>query len=599
MNAPGILMKWPDEINCVVAQDSGQERWLCFTRPLKILSTEKVGEVTDVLARVEHETRLNGLYAAGFVNYEAAPAFDSVLPAKVTRGIPLIWFGIYENYVEIEFPDPGYGLPGKHRGEPDWPDWQLSVGEKEYQAALGKIKKYIQAGDTYQVNYSFRLKTHCAADNWSFFVQMVHAQNLAGQAGYCVYVNTEDWAVCSASPELFFAYRDRVLKSRPMKGTAPRGLGYADDMRAGEALLKSQKNRAENIMIVDMVRNDMGRIADIGSVQTSHILALEKYPTFWTMTTGVECRADPNLVDIFRAMFPAASITGAPKLRAMQIIDELESLPRHIYTGSAGFVTPHNSAQFNVAIRTVLIDKNTGNAEFGAGGGIVWDSETGSEYQECHTKARVLTYSQPQFDLLETLKWDRNQGYVFLQQHLTRLRNSACYFSWRIDMEKIREALTHAASDFSGLSQRVRLRVTKSGAITIESTDLADLPQPCVVKVALKPVSSRNYFLYHKTTCRNMYENAFSGLSDCDDALLWNERGELTESSRANILIETDQGWVTPPVSCGLLNGIGRQQLIARGDVAESVVDVDQLLSAKSIWLINSVRGCWRVELSG
>ncbi len=598
-----------NEINSVVAQDASQNRWLHFRNPIRIFTTDNLAEVTVQLALVEFEV-MHGRYAAGFVNYEAAAAFDNVFPTKQTNS-PLIWFAVYEDYEEFDFPPSQYG--GQDGRQDDSArnqtalDWSLLVEEKEYQHALKKIKNYIRAGDTYQVNYSFRLKATLpddehANDHWDFFVRMVHAQKRINQCGYCVYINTENWTICSASPELFFEYHGRVLKSKPMKGTAPRGLGYSDDMQRGYELQHSAKNRAENIMIADMVRNDMGKIADIGSVQTTDILTLEKYPTFWTMTTTVQCHTDPKLTDIFAALFPAASITGAPKLRAMQIIDQLETHPRHIYTGSAGFVTPHHFAQFNVAIRTVLIDKINQQAEFGVGGGIVWDSESGDEFQECHTKARVLTYSQPQFELLETIKWCATDGYILLEDHLLRLQHSACYFSWSIDANKIAQQLKSAQTDFPNTDQRVRLRVSKSGNIMIEHTDLIDFPDPYVVKVAVRPINSKNYFLYHKTTYRtmyqNMYENTLSASPNCDDVLLYNERGELTESCRANLLIQSAAGWITPPVSCGLLNGIGRQHLIRQGKATESIVNREQLLAAKSVWLVNSVRGRWRVSVT-
>jgi para-aminobenzoate synthetase/4-amino-4-deoxychorismate lyase len=584
----------PEHINCVVVQDSSRNRWIYFHNPVRIFESEDIDEVRDLLQQVESAVRTGGMFAAGFVNYEASPAFDKVYPIRETNGVPLIWFGVYSDFTEFDFPDEGF-LDRAGRTAPL--EWSLLVEESEYRSSLQRIKEYIKEGDTYQVNYSFRLKAGCKTDNWPFFVQMVHAQNLVAQPGYCAYVNTENWTVCSASPELFFEYRDRTLKSKPMKGTAPRGFGFEDDQQAGLNLQKSAKNRAENIMIADMVRNDMGRIADIGSVKTSEVLALEKYPTFWTMTTTVQCQTDPALTEIFTALFPAASITGAPKLRAMQIIDELEKLPRNIYTGSAGFLTPHNTAQFNVAIRTVLINKGSGEADFGVGGGIVWDSESGDEFQECHTKARVLTYSQPRFELIETMKWTICDGYVFLSQHLQRMKNSASYFSWKIDSEAIESALVDAAAGFGEVDQRVRVQLSKAGEIKIENTDFMDLPNPYLVKVALKSVSSRNYFLYHKTTYRNMYENAFAELQGCDDVLLWNEKGEFTESCRANLIVETSNGWFTPPVSCGLLNGIGRQDLIDRGEVQVSVIDIEQLRSAKSIWLVNSVRERWPVKL--
>ena len=585
----------PDKTNIVVAQDAVNQRWLYFSDPVKILSTTDPTQVKRILADVEYECRNKGLYAAGFLGYEAASSFDAAFSVKSGGDFPLIWFGVYEQARVMPFPSID-SVKNKFLGPLEW---NLLLSEEEYRGSVNRVKNYIRNGDTYQVNYSFRLKADCQNRGWSLFVNMVHAQNLAQQRGYSVFVDTPDWTVCSASPELFFHYEEGTLKSMPMKGTAPRGRGFEDDVEAGIALQKSEKNCAENIMIADMVRSDMGRIASTGSVVTTDILSVEKYPTFWTMTTTVSCKVEPSLMEIFEALFPAASITGAPKVRAMQIIDELESRPRNIYTGSAGFIGPDEMAQFNVAIRTVLVNKHNGQAEFGVGGGIVWDSEISDEFEECHTKARVLTYLAPDFDLIETLKWEPESGYLFIEEHISRLQNSAYYFSWNINTEKIWAALDDAVQEFGDSPKRVRLQVAIDGSLNLEYTEYASLPDPYRVRLALKPVNSRNYFLYHKTTNRAVYDNAMVAAKDqgCDDVLLWNESGEITESCRANVLIEIDGRRITPPISSGLLNGVGRQALLDLGIVEEQVITLEMLDQADSIWLVNSVRDRWQVIL--
>ena len=585
----------PGKTNYVVAQDAPNQRWLYFSEPLKVLSTTETSQVKRILAEVEYECRHNGRYAAGFLGYEAASAFDSAFVVKTGADFPLIWFGIFK--VARVIPFPGADSVKNEFMEPL--DWKLLLSEEEYRRSVDRVKNYIHNGDTYQVNYSFRLRADCKSCGWPLFVNMVHAQNLAQQRGYSVFVETPDWTVCSASPELFFHYDEGTLKSMPMKGTAPRGLGFEDDIASGITLQNSEKNRAENIMIADMVRNDMGRIASTGSVVTADVLSVEKYPTFWTMTTTVNSVVGPSLMDIFGALFPAASITGAPKVRATEIIDELESQPRNIYTGSAGFIGPDDTAQFNVAIRTVLLDKCTGQAEFGVGGGIVWDSETGDEFEECHTKARVLTYLPPDFDLLETLKWEPEIGYLYLEEHVRRLENSAYYFSWDIDTEKVWSALGNVVSAFGDTPKKVRLQLSSDGSIKVDFSQLNSLPDPYCVRLAQKAVSSQNYFLYHKTTNRSVYENALNAAGDdgCNDVLLWNERGEITESCRANILIDINGRRITPPLSSGLLNGVGRQILLDLGTVEEQVITLDMLEQADSIWLVNSVRDRWQVVL--
>ncbi len=581
-----------NENNCVVVQQPCANRWLLFRNPAHVFSSGDVGQVRAILERTGHQVERRRQFAAGFVSYEASPAFDGHFPARPAREFPKIWFGIYDRYEVIDFPENA--APGDNAGVPGW---ELSLAEEDYRKSLARIKDYIREGDAYQVNYSFRFRADCDIDSWSLFVQMVHAQNLASQPGYCVYVNTDDWAVCSASPELFLSLDQRVLKSRPMKGTAARGHGYEDDLEIGRKLRESGKNRAENIMITDMVRNDMGKIADTGTVETTDIFSLEKYPTFWALSTTVECLTDASLPEIFEALFPAASVTGAPKLRAMEIINELENLPRYIYTGAAGFVFPDRGAQFNVAIRTVLIDKRKGNAEFGAGGGIVWDSDPADEFQECHTKAAVLTCSQPSFDLLETFRWSRDGGFLNLDAHLSRLGNSASCFSWEVDLGEIRSQLWSAALDFPEADQRVRLRVSRCGRIHIQHTDYRSLTDPYRVRLVSIPVHSKNRFLYHKTTHREVYDNALADHDDCDDVLLCNERGEITESCRANVIVELNGEFLTPPVSSGLLSGVGRALLLAERKVTEKVVLREQVVDADSLWLVNSSRGCWRISL--
>ncbi len=588
-----------NENNCVVAQQPFANRWLLFRDPVHVFSSADVGQVRTILEQIGHQVEQDRQFAAGFVSYEASPAFDRHFPQRSTREFPKIWFGVYDRYETLDFPE------SVASGEGNILDWELSLAEEDYRQALATIKDYIREGDAYQVNYSFRFRAGCELDSWPLFVQMVHSQNLAHQPGYCVYVNTDDWAVCSASPELFLNLEQRVLTSRPMKGTAARGYSYQDDLEIGRRLRESGKNRAENIMITDMVRNDMSKIADTGTVETTDIFSLEKYPTFWALSTTVKCLTDAGLTQIFDAMFPAASITGAPKLRAMEIIHELEHIPRYIYTGAAGFVFPGSRAQFNVAIRTILIDKNrdsgagTGKsgAEFGAGGGIVWDSEPGEEFQECHTKAAVLTCPQPSFDLLETLKWSRRRGFLNLEAHLSRLANSASWFSWNVDLGGVRERLYSAQRDFPQDDQRVRLRVSRRGQIRVQHTVYLPLPEPYRVRLAEIPIHSKNRFLYHKTTHREVYDNALGASRNCDDVLLWNERGEITESCMANILVELDGEFLTPPVSCGLLGGVGRALLLAERKVTEKVILREQIADADSLWLVNSARGCWRIYL--
>ncbi len=383
----------------VVLYDTQQQCWLRFQQPRQICAAFCVDEVLPMLTAVQTQVS-DGHYAAGFVSYEAAPAFDPALIVRSDTGaFPLLWFGIFDApavmddaalFCQIE---PQNAVPRFAPPEPPL-HWQPTVNRADYDRAIAAIKTSIRQGDTYQVNYTFRLRAPFTGDPWGLFQRMIAAQG----AGYGAFVQgisavgqtEERFCLCSASPELFFQQQGADLVSRPMKGTAARGAQPQPDQQQAQWLHASAKNRAENVMIVDMMRNDLNRIARPGSVVVPQLFEVEQYPTLWQLTSTVCCKTDAGVVDLFRALFPAASITGAPKARTMQIIQRLETTPRHIYTGTIGYLSPHATAQFNVAIRTVLCDRQQNLAEYGIGSGIVWDSETGAEYEECLTKAKIV-----------------------------------------------------------------------------------------------------------------------------------------------------------------------------------------------------------------
>ena len=573
--------------NCAVLYDAKQGRWLQFVEPVRIFTASDAGSVPSTIASVEAEVKKKH-YAVGYVAYEAAPAFDPAFIVKPVTSFPLAWFAIYTDAKPLNIPDiPSTSL--------DQLSWQSSINEDDYRAALQRIKQYIHAGDTYQVNYSFRMRTPFRQDPWQLFVHMIHAQGY----GYGAYIDTGDWSICSAAHELFFAYDGNQLTSKPMKGTVPRGLTAAGDREQSAWLKNSTKNRAENLMIVDMVRNDMGQIAATGSVQTSSLFDIEKYPTLWQMTSTVQSTTRTDIGAIFRALFPPASITGAPKSRTMEIIAELESEPRKIYTGSIGFIRPDQSAQFNVAIRTVYVDKKTHTAEYGVGGGIVWDSEIQNELEECHTKAKVLTYVEEDFDLLETILWTPEEGYTLLPYHLERLQDSAEYFSRPLDLDLLRQKLTDTAARLPPQRHRVRLRLTRSGEIAIAAEPLRDLPRTYRIHLASHPVDpAHDLFLHHKTTRRRTYQQLLAEHPGYDDVLLFNTKNEITESGIANVVFELNGELVTPPLACGLLPGACRRDLLLQGKIRESIVKVSDLKNQSRIFLINSVRGMWEATLT-
>jgi para-aminobenzoate synthetase/4-amino-4-deoxychorismate lyase len=557
-------------------------RWLCFASPPRTLIAARLADVLPVLQEVEQAVRSEGVYAVGLVSYEASPAFDAALTTRVDDRFPYAWFGLYGPPEERDF------LPGDAWVGPLPFAWVPSVTPAEYRQSLAAVREYIGNGDTYQVNFTYRLRSPCQAEPWPLFLRLVQAQDPPCGA----FVDTGDWVVCSASPELFFRQDGTRIASRPMKGTAARGLWSADDRRRAAELCASEKDRAENVMIVDMVRNDLGRVADMGSVAVPELFAVEQYPTVWQMTSTVAARTDAPLPRLFQAIFPPASIPGAPKCRTMEIIAELETSPRRVYTGAVGFVTPDGRAQFNVAIRTVLLDRARGEAEYGVGGGIVWDSDCDREADECRTKSRILEFSRPPFELLESVLWRPGRGYYLLRRHLQRLRESAAYFGFPLDMARVREELARVVVGLPASRHKVRLLLSRQGTVRVEAALIAANPAgPIEVALAREPVDSGDVFLYHKTTCRRIYEEAVTARPGVADVILYNRRGEVTESTVANVVVETAGVLCTPPLRCGLLPGTCRAELLARGTIRERAITIEELLRSPAVFLINSVRG--------
>ncbi|MBN2200866.1 aminodeoxychorismate synthase component I, partial [bacterium] len=571
--------------------DAKRKTWLAFHRPSEIVEIHSRSEVLPALNRIEARVEQEGLQAAGFVSYEAAPAFDKALKVHPDEAFPLLWFGLFERSEEVILPEPEACGPA----EPI--EWAPAIRREEYREAVRRIREHLLAGDTYQVNYSFRLRAEFAGNPWNLFLRMAKSQ----QGLYGAFLQTDRWAVLSASPEMFFGLDGEKAESKPMKGTAPRGPTWEMDQRSALNLKQSEKNRAENIMIVDMVRNDMGRIARLGSVRADALFEVEAYPTLWQMTSTVTCLTDASISGIFQALFPPSSVTGAPKPGTMKIIRDIEPHPRRIYCGAAGFILPGRIAQFNVAIRTVLVDLENHTAEYGVGSGVVWDSEAGDEYEECLLKAKILTRPFPSFFLLETLLWTPEEGYFLLDTHIARMAESAAYFSIPADPAGWREILTATAAGLPGIRHKVRLTVDRKG---IPECGAERLPEPrtsgpVAVRLAQSSVDSTDPFLYHKTTHRAVYDNARAGRPGCEDVILWNERDEVTESTIANIVFESDGGLWTPPVSSGLLAGTYRGWMLSRGLIRERVLPVDELRKCSRILLVNSVQGEREAVLTG
>ena len=640
-----------------------------------IVRADALDEVLPALREVEGAVAA-GAHAAGFVAYEAAPAFD---PALVTHRpdprLPLLWFALFDRRIETDLAELSGDGDAAVLGE-----LQPDVAEADYAAGVARIRELIAAGDTYQVNYTFRLRgpfdvatpadvgDRDGADAEEVreggLRVVVAASSLANprthppspialyrrlcqaqQAAFCAYLDFGEGVVVSASPELFFRWTGDELELRPMKGTRPRGRWLEEDREIARELAASAKDRAENLMIVDLLRNDAGRVAEFGSVRVERMFEVEPYPTVHQMTSTVRARTreGTTLTDVFRALFPCGSITGAPKVRTSQIIAELEMSPRGIYTGAIGFVSP-GEAVFSVAIRTLLVDRATGLAELGVGSGVTYDSTAVDEYRECLSKAAFVRHEPPP-GLIETFGWAPETGFARLDAHLERMARSAAYFGYAFDEAALRRRLETLAAELArepvvspddvpaggstvGLTiaratldssaaspgssavasespaaccatRRVRIELSPRGDIAIEHSPAPRWEKPVRLALARRHIASAHPFWYHKTTARALYDAHEPVAEPHDQVLLVNERGELAETPIANLVVEIDGALWTPHLDAGLLPGVLRAELLRDGTIRERVLTPDDLRRATGVWVINSLRGWGRATVSG
>ena len=565
--------------------DRQQGRSYGFSGPREVFEAYSIDEVIPAFEQVEAGVAA-GKWAAGFVSYEAAPAFDDVLTVRHAESDPvppLLWFALYDERM-----DPGLIRTGEYRLTP----WEASVDRAAYALAMGRIHSYIDAGDTYQVNYTYRQFADFGGAPQAFYADLLTAQS----AAYGAYLDTGPFQILSASPELFFRRQGRRIECRPMKGTSARGRWPEEDRALLADLLTSEKEQAENVMIVDLIRNDLGRVARFGTVQVDRLFEAEQYETVWQLVSAVSADLRPGVgtIDLFRALFPCGSVTGAPKVRTMEIIADLETKPRGVYCGAIGMLAPPGAdapaASFSVAIRTVTIDRDSSTASYGIGGGITHDSRTDQEYAETLTKARVLVRKAADFELIETLRWESAGGYRFLGEHLDRLQDSAQYCGYPLDRTETERQLLAATEDLTEDLARVRLTVDKHGRVSIEVGELIQPAEPLRLAVDHVPVDPSDWRLFHKTSMRRRYQQARQRHPDADDVLLVNSDGEITESTIANVIVCLDGNWVTPPVSSGCLPGVLRRVLLEAGEVKEAPILVSDLVRAEGLALINSVR---------
>lgn len=576
--APRLEFHFPDE--------SAYPDGLLFTAPREIIVAERLEDVRPALDVVQKAVNY-GKWAAGFVRYEAAPAFDSALVVREAEDLPLLWFGLFDA--------PTTPAPGDNDAPYSFTPLVPSLTRAAHADGVDAIRRAIAAGDVYQVNYTLRLNARFDGDPSAFFAHLRRAQTPC----YAADINTGRVRILSASPELFFRRDGSTITTRPMKGTRPRGRWPQEDEQLARDLQTAVKDRAENVMIVDLLRNDLGKIARSGSVSVPALFTVERYPTVWQMTSTVTAEIDDSVTidEVLAAIFPCGSVTGAPKVAAMRQIAALEDTPRGVYCGAIGYISPNNESVFSVAIRTLTIDARTKGVEYSTGGGVTWSSIAHEEYDEALSKADLLSAEFPTFDLLETMLL-RHHRFGFRRRHINRLLASAEYFGYPVTRAALDEVLDEAELNCPVGKRRLRLLVNSSGHMHIEHARLGELPpEPLLVALADTPVSSKDIFLYHKTTHRAVYNHHRAAHPDAFDVLLYNERGELTEFTIGNLVVGRAGELWTPPVHVGLLAGTLRAALIDGGEIKERVLTREDLTGDVNIWLINSVRGWVPVTL--
>ncbi|MBK6707599.1 MAG: aminodeoxychorismate synthase component I [Sphingomonadales bacterium] len=527
-----------------------------------------------------------GLHVAGFLSYEAGFALEPKLSGRLAgrqSPTPLCWFGIFGEYVEIAakklpalLPEPDGGWLGAVRP---------AIARAAYGEAFDAVENYIAAGDIYQANLTFRASAPYAGNPLALYAA-IRPRAAAGYGG--VIWTGQDWFL-SFSPELFFALRDGRVTAKPMKGTAVRGIDTDTDMALADELRTDPKQRAENLMIVDLLRNDLSRVAQSASVKVPQLFAVESYPTVHQMTSTVIAELDGNkdAIDLLRAIYPCGSITGAPKIRAMQIIDEVEASPRGIYCGSIGRIDPNGDAAFNVAIRTFHLNEADKQASLGLGSGVVADSAVVAEWAECLAKGEFARVQRRNFDLIETMRFEPALGILRLELHLERMKASAQALEFEFDRHEARNRL-HAATFHLDHDARIRLLASRKGALAIE---IGDAPAPVdgwQVSVAPLPVDSQDFRLRHKTTDRAFYDEARKA-AGTNEVLLVDPQGYLTEGSFTCLFVERDGRLLTPPLSRGLLPSVLRRELIENGRAVEADLTVADL--ADGFLIGNSLRG--------
>ncbi|MGO4212099.1 aminodeoxychorismate synthase component I [Terriglobus sp. 2YAB30_2] len=544
-----------------------------FRNPVETITASTVEELEELLQRIDSAVA-KGLYAAGYLAYEAGYALEPSL-RRLLSPQRLAWFGIYPDRESFSYqPEPSQiSIEGP----------SITMSASTFADKIARIKQHIEQGDTYQLNLTTKLQW-----NYTDFPEALLHHILAVQpVEFGAFLNLGSTQILSASPELFFRREGSRITTRPMKGTVQRGRDLEEDREKMAWLANDEKNRAENLMIVDLLRNDLGRICATGSVHVDKLFEVERYSTLHQMTSTIHGDLRPGIgyAEIFRALFPSGSIVGAPKIKTMELIHSLEEEPRGAYTGCIGFIAPGGEACFSVAIRTITLEG--GHAKMGIGAGITYDSDAAAEYEETRLKGAFLQQDAQPFQLIETMLWDGSRLH-FLEEHFARLQQSAAYFDFACDLDKLRLALQQTVQTLSG-THRIRVLSNRSGVFTIESVPVQLEDRPLRVLLSNIRTRSGDLFLQHKTTRRKLYDEQLRLAREhgFDEILFLNEDGNITEGAITNFFIERDGKLFTPPLTDGVLPGVMRAHLHPE----ERSLKLDGLLPTDRLYLGNSVRG--------
>lgn len=571
-----------------------------FFDPAEIISVEDPRGINRAFESIERRSKKS--YIAGYFSYELGYEFerDSFKKEKTRHLINLCVFdrAVSFNHRSGKLLNAEPGLFAGSEPDNDFSvrNLRFSLSKREYIKNILRIKEYIKSGDTYQVNFTGKYDFSFEGSPYAFYRDLKEKQPVPYSA-FCKFGREH---VISLSPELFFRKKRDSIISRPMKGTISRGRNTDEDARNACSLRCSSKDRAENVMIVDLIRNDIGRISLSGRVKYSDMFKVERYDTLFQMTSEVKgaLKKGVTMYDIFKNIYPGGSVTGAPKIRTMQIIRELEKGPREVYCGALGIIFPGRDAVFNLPIRTIYLNGARGN--MGVGSGIVNDSDPLKEYNECRLKAEFLLRKKKSFCLIETMLWDG--GYRFLKGHIKRLKHSSGYFGFCFNRSEIIKKLKTAEAKFiRGTSCKVRLLLDKNGNIKISASGFERKKEskPALIRISKFKTDNTDRFLCHKTTNRSLYDSEYRKYSSKGyfDVIFQNNKGEITEGCISNIIIKKNKRMFTPPVSCGLLPGVYRDYFVKRNSVREERIFKKDLEGADKIYLCNSVRGLTEVRL--